>query len=76
VDEYDGRQYVGIDLHKRRSVVVRMTPDGERIGRPMRIDSDPFELAAQVASWGEAPEVVLRPRMAGIGPWTCSPTPA
>lgn len=59
MDEYDGRQYVGIDLHKRRSVIVRMTPEGERIGRPVRIDSDPFKLAAQIACWGEAPEVVL-----------------
>lgn len=32
MDEYDGRQYVGIDLHRRRSVIVRMTPDGQRIG--------------------------------------------
>jgi hypothetical protein len=22
--DYDGRQYVGIDLHRRRSVIVRM----------------------------------------------------
>ena len=53
------RQYVGIDLHRRRSVIVRMTPEGERVGGPVRIDNDPFELAAQVASWGESPEVVL-----------------
>lgn len=59
MDEYDGRQYVGIDLHKRRSVIVRMTRDGERLGRMARIESDPFELGAQIASWGEAPEVVL-----------------
>jgi transposase len=59
VDEYDGKQYVGIDLHRRRSVIVRMTPTGERIGPMVRIDSDPFALAEQVASWGEAPEVVL-----------------
>jgi hypothetical protein len=59
VDEYDGRQYVGIDLHRRRSVIVRMTPDGRRVGSPVRIDHDPFDLAEQVASWGEAPEVVL-----------------
>ncbi len=59
MDEYDGRQYVGIDLHRRRSVIVRMTPDGQRIGPPVRIDNDPFDLAQQVASWGEAPEVVL-----------------
>ena len=59
MDEYDGRQYVGIDLHRRRSVIVRMTPGGERLGRPVRIDNDPFTLAEQVASWGESPEVVL-----------------
>lgn len=59
VDEYAGRQYVGIDLHRRRSVIVRMTPDGQRIGRAVRIDNDPFGLAQQVASWGESPEVVL-----------------
>jgi transposase len=59
VDEYDGRQYVGIDLHRRRSVIVRMTPEGERLGSMVRIDNDPFTLAEQVASWGESPEVVL-----------------
>ena len=59
MDEYDGKQYVGIDLHRRRSVIVRMTPDGRRLGTVVRIDSDPFDLAEQVASWGESPEVVL-----------------
>jgi transposase len=59
VDEYDGRQYVGIDLHRRRSVIVRMTPDGQRLGGAVRIDNDRFELARHVASWGESPEVVL-----------------
>jgi hypothetical protein len=59
VEEYDGRQYVGIDLHRRRSVIVRMTPEGERLGGVVRISSDPVELAEQVASWGESPEVVL-----------------
>jgi transposase len=59
VDEYDGRQLVGIDLHRRRSVIVRMTPEGDRIGPAVRIDNDPFELARQVASWGESPQVVL-----------------
>ena len=59
MDEYDGRQYVGIDLHRRRSVIVRMTPEGERLGAAVRIENDPFELAQQVGSWGESPEVVL-----------------
>jgi hypothetical protein len=38
--DYDGRQYVGIDLHRRRSVIVRMTPEGEQLGW-VRIDNDP-----------------------------------
>ncbi len=28
-EEYAGRQVVGIDLHRRRSVIVRMTESGE-----------------------------------------------
>ena len=52
VDEYDGRQFVGIDLHRRRSVIVRMTPEGERLGSTVRIDNDPFELAQLFSSWG------------------------
>lgn len=59
MEEYDGRQFVGIDLHRRRSVIVRMTSGGEPVGSTVRIDNDPFTLAAQVASWGECPEVVL-----------------
>jgi transposase len=59
VEEYDGRQVVGIDLHRRRSVIVRMTPEGQRLGPMVRIDNDPMELARQVALWGESPQVVL-----------------
>jgi transposase len=56
---YDGRQIVGIDLHRRRSVVVRMAADtGQRLGMA-RIDNDPMVLAAEIAKAGEAPEVVL-----------------
>ena len=29
---YDGRQIVGMDLHRRRSVLVRMTGDGQAPG--------------------------------------------
>ena len=36
-----------------------MTPEGERLGEVKRIVNDPGELASQVASWGESPEVVL-----------------
>ena len=36
-EAYDGRQVVGMDLHRRRSVLVRMTEDGrklETVGSP------------------------------------------
>lgn len=51
-------QYVGIDLHRRRSVIVRVDEHGER-SVPVRIDNDPVALAAEVAKAGEHPEVVL-----------------
>src|SRR3954453_17302974 len=56
--EYDGVQVVGIDLHRRRSVIVRMTEAGERLDS-VRIDNDPIGLAAEIAKAGEDPEVVL-----------------
>src|SRR3954451_2165401 len=56
--EYDGKQIVGIDLHRRRSVIVRMTEAGERLDT-VRIDNDPIRLSAEIAKAGECPEVVL-----------------
>jgi transposase len=56
--EYDGRQYVGIDLHRRRSVIVRMTPEGEQLGW-VRLDNDPVALGVELAKAGPDPEVVL-----------------
>ncbi|HEU5110296.1 MAG TPA: IS110 family transposase [Micromonosporaceae bacterium] len=56
--EYDGRQIVGIDLHRRRSVIVRMSEAGDQLGC-VRIDNDPLVLAAEIAKAGEHPEVVL-----------------
>src|SRR5918995_1031689 len=55
---YDGRQVVGMDLHRRRSVLVRMTADGEQLG-VARIGNDPELLAREIAAAGPAPEVVL-----------------
>jgi transposase len=52
------RQYVGIDLHRRRSVIVRRTPAGETI-ETVRIANDPVVLAAELAKAGPEPEVVL-----------------
>ena len=55
---YDGRQVVGMDLHRRRSVLVRMTEDGRRLGMA-RITNSPQELRAQLARAGTSPKVVL-----------------
>lgn len=57
-EQYSGPQVVGIDLHRRRSVIVRMTPDGEKL-ETIRIVNDPERLQAVLARAGEAPEVVL-----------------
>ena len=56
--EYDGQQFVGIDLHRRRSVIVRMDQAGQRLDT-VRIDNDPMALAAQIGEAGERPQVVL-----------------
>lgn len=52
------QQYVGIDLHRRRSVIVRRTESGETL-ETVRIDNDPVTLAAALAKAGEHPEVIL-----------------
>ena len=56
--EYDGRQIVGMDLHRRRSVLVRMSEAGEQL-EVVRIDNDPMALEQVIAAAGESPEVVL-----------------
>jgi transposase len=58
VKGYAGQQFVGIDLHRRRSVVVRMSAEGQQLER-VRIINDADRLAAVIARAGEDPEVVL-----------------
>jgi transposase len=52
------RQYVGIDFHRRRSVIVRLNSNGERLGLH-RIVNDPGELMSVMAQCGDASEVVI-----------------
>jgi transposase len=52
------QQYVGIDLHRRRSVIVRMTADGEVL-ETVRIVNDPVALSLELAKAGPDPEVAL-----------------
>jgi hypothetical protein len=47
-----------MDLHRRRSVLVRMTEDGRRLGTA-RITNSPAELRQAIAEAGAAPRVVL-----------------
>jgi transposase len=57
-EQYAGHQIVGMDLHRRRSVLVRMTETGEQL-ETVRISNDPEYLRAVMARAGEAPDVVL-----------------
>jgi len=52
------QEYVGIDMHRRRSVIVRMTAAGEKL-ETVRIENDPVALALELAKAGPDPEVVL-----------------
>ena len=52
------QQYVGIDLHRRRSVIVRITADGEVL-ECVRIVNDPVALSLELAKAGPDPEVAL-----------------
>jgi transposase len=59
VDEgYEGQQIVGMDIHRRRSVLVRMTEAGDRL-ETVQITNDPERLRSVLGRAGDAPEVVL-----------------
>jgi hypothetical protein len=57
-EAYDGRQVVGMDLRRRRSMLVRMTEDGREL-ETVRITSRPAALRREIAKAGEHPRVVL-----------------
>ena len=57
-EAYDGRQVVGMDLHRRRSVIVRMTEDGRKL-ETVRITNSPAALRAVIARAGKNPRVVI-----------------
>jgi hypothetical protein len=52
------RRYVGIDLHRRRSVIYAMDAEGERLFCE-RIDNDALRLLEVVSAAGEGAEVVI-----------------
>jgi transposase len=57
-EAYDGRQVVGMDLHRRRSVLVRMTEDGRKL-ETVRIENSPRALRAVLGRAGKNPRVVV-----------------
>src|SRR5215467_6056620 len=57
-EAYDGPQVVGMDLHRRRSLLVRMTADGRKL-ETARISNSPGELRRVIARAGKRPRVVL-----------------
>ena len=52
------REYVGIDFHRRRSVIVRKSAAGEKLSS-VRVVNDPWVIATAVAAAGPEPEVVI-----------------
>jgi len=52
------RQYVAVDLHAQRSLIVREDEAGDKVG-VTQIDNDPLSLAAAVAEAGPNPEVAI-----------------
>jgi transposase len=58
MSEYAGKQFVGIDLHRQRSVIVRQTDTGELLST-VRIVNDPVALGLEIERAGPDPEVVL-----------------
>jgi transposase len=52
------REYVGIDYHRRRSVLVRRDATGGSLG-VARVVNDPLVLASELAKAGPEPEVVI-----------------
>jgi transposase len=58
------------DLHRRRSVIVRMTGEGEVL-EIVRVDNDPVALSLALAKAGPDPRSSWRRPTAGTGPPTC-----
>ena len=52
------RHYVGVDLHRHRSVLVQVDEAGETLATT-HMENDPAVLAAELTRMGEHPDVVL-----------------
>lgn len=52
------REYVGIDLHRRRSVIVRVDQQGKHLST-VRVANNPVEVMTAVSAAGPNPEIVV-----------------
>jgi transposase len=57
-EAYDGPQVVGMDLHRRRSVLVGMTADGRKL-ETAHVTNSPAVLRRVMARAGKHPKVVV-----------------
>jgi transposase len=64
VEGYAGQQYVGIDLHRRRTVIVRTDTGGEVL-EAVQIANGAAALTEVLARAGQSPEVVLEATYGG-----------
>jgi hypothetical protein len=62
------RQYVAIDLHHRRSVIVRMSESGEQLGA-VRLENDPVAIASVSTAPGATVEVDGAPQANILWRW-------
>ena len=53
------KPYVGIDLHRRRSVIVQRSTEGETLAVTQVMNDDVVAFAKAVSAAGEHPEVVI-----------------
>jgi hypothetical protein len=54
----DKSGYVGIDLHRRRSLVVHMSPEGDKRSM-VQLHNERQALAEEITKAGPCPEVVM-----------------
>ena len=59
MDEYDGRQFVGIDLHRQRSVIVRRSKSLVSSSRRYGSSTTRSRCSCSLSDAGADPEVVL-----------------
>ena len=57
--------YVGIDLHRRRSVIVQRSCEGETLSVTQVMNDDVVAFSKAVTAAGEYPEVVIEAQTSG-----------